>query len=207
MVSLQKYSHARRGKVTSTATQDVVILQNQNHRRRGRRSSLTVHAANPLLHVVQTLGDGPQISGDGVRLIGIHRFQHRHDRLQQQHGELQRPNSFCCCCSWWCWCWLSIRIHHFCFHVMGFALQWRDGIKSEWLVVLTMCEPLFLAVRRSADKQKDPASIPLRLSSLFKSCGLWTIRFADDRVWSSRGYLMRLTWHWNPITNCLTLLQ
>ena len=32
---------------------------------------------------------------------------------------------------------------------------------------------LGLAVRRKAGKQKDLGSIPLLLSSLFKSCGLW----------------------------------
>ena len=31
-----------------------------------------------------------------------------------------------------------------------------------------------LAVRRQSGKQRDLGSIPLRLSSLFKSCGLWT---------------------------------
>ena len=204
VVSLQKYSLSRHGKVTSTATQDMVTLQKQNHARRWRRSPLTVHVANHLLHVVQTLGDGPQKSGDGVRLIGIHRFQHRHDRLQQQHGELQRPNSFCCCCCCWC-CWLRIIIHYFCFHVMGYVLQWRDAIKSEWLVLLTMCEPLFLAVRRSADKQKDPGSIPLRLSSLFKSCGLWTIRFNSIQFNSKKTLIIPqgaiLLWSWRARKN------
>ena len=32
-----------------------------------------------------------------------------------------------------------------------------------------------LAVRRLAGKQKDLGSNPLRLSFLFKSCGLWTL--------------------------------
>ena len=32
-----------------------------------------------------------------------------------------------------------------------------------------------LAVRRQAGKRKDLGSIPLRLSFLFKSCGLWTL--------------------------------
>ena len=32
-----------------------------------------------------------------------------------------------------------------------------------------------LAVRRKAGKRKDLGSIPLRLSFLFKSCGLWTL--------------------------------
>ena len=32
-----------------------------------------------------------------------------------------------------------------------------------------------LAVRRSAGKQRDLGSNPLRLSFLFKSCGLWTL--------------------------------
>ena len=34
-----------------------------------------------------------------------------------------------------------------------------------------------LAVRRYAGKQRDLGSNPLRLSFLFKSCGLWTLSF------------------------------
>ena len=42
------------------------------------------------------------------------------------------------------------------------------------LVPLSLESRFGLAVRREAGKRKDLGSVPLRLSFLFKSCGLWT---------------------------------
>ena len=54
--------------------------------------------------------------------------------------------------------------------------QWTFSITT---VLISLVRRPGLGVRRYAGKQTDVGSNPLRLSLLFKSRGLWTLRFAS----------------------------